>query len=226
MEIKSIVVVGLGGTGSCVIKPLLRFLNYSKKFKGNIVLVDGDSFELKNEDRQEFDIDLPLNKAENWGIRLSDTFKNLKIGTVSEYLTEKNAQLVLTENSLVISCVDNHSTRNLLQSFCLKVRSCILISSGNDYSDGNVQYFARENGKNLTPTIDKYHEEIKFPTDKSPHEMSCEELAESSPQLLFANFMSAGIILSTFYCLFNGKKCFEEVYFDIEQQAAKGVSRK
>jgi len=221
-----IVVIGLGGTGSCLVRPLMRYLNYSKKFNGEIILVDGDLFELKNLERQEFDPNLPLNKAENWAIRLQEKFNELNISVRTDYVTDVNAAEIIIDGSLIMSCVDNHSTRKLLQDFCLKVDNCCLISSGNDFIDGNVQVFVRQNKKNITPKIYDYHEEIKYPEDKNPEEMSCEELAESEPQLLFANFMSAALMISSFYCVFNGHSFKPEVYFDIAAQAAVSRDRK
>ena len=44
-----------------------------------------------------------------------------------------------------------------------------------------------------------YHPEIENPLDKSPDEMSCEELSHAEPQLYFTNFMVAGHMCSAFY---------------------------
>ena len=57
--------------------------------------------------------------------------------------------------------------------------------------------------------------------------MSCEELATSSPQLIFTNLTAAVLMLNAFYALEQGKCEFgkSEVYFDIVANAATPRTR-
>ena len=47
-------VIGLGGVGSILSERLCRFLNYAKDLTAEILMVDGDEYEQKNFERQEF----------------------------------------------------------------------------------------------------------------------------------------------------------------------------
>ena len=92
----------------------------------------------------------------------------------------------------------------------------IVISGGNDLTDGNVQIFIRQGGLDVTPSLTDYLPEIKDPKAKSPLEMSCEELSQSAPQLFFTNFMVAAHMCSAFYNIIekNNYK-ISEIYFDL-----------
>ena len=101
-----------------------------------------------------------------------------------------------------------------------------LISGGNDYEDGNVQVYVRREGRDLTPSLARYHPEIADPRDRNPAALSCEELmAAGAPQLLFANLMVASLMLNAFYALRQGRLNYSEVYLDIVQNLSRAVSR-
>ena len=48
-------VIGIGGIGGCLLPVLCKFLDFKTSDKVTLVLVDGDSYETKNLDRQFFD---------------------------------------------------------------------------------------------------------------------------------------------------------------------------
>lgn len=140
--------------------------------------------------------------------------------------------LAIDEGDIVFSCVDNHATRKLLSNRGGELQDIVVISGGNDYSDGNVQIYIRRNKKDVTPPLTHLHPEIANPKDKNPGEMSCEELAQSgSPQLIFTNFLAAAWMLKTFWKVWkwkeNPKKPFDysEIYFDGESGNARAVNR-
>ena len=215
MEKINIVVIGLGGVGSILIERLCRFLNFSRDIEGNILLVDGDTYETKNYERQEF-VRLG-NKAEIKVGELEIKFNRLAFNAYPEYITSDNISEIIHEGNIVFMCVDNHKTRMLVSNYCKEIlNNIILISGGNEFTDGNVQLYARQAGKDLTPDLCKYHPEISNPEDKLPTEMSCEELSKSDPQLYFTNLGVATLMCWTFYNAVI-KKSYErsEVYFDI-----------
>ena len=77
--------------------------------------------------------------------------------------------------------------------------------------------------KGKTVNIGKYHPEIREATDKSPAEMSCEELAmESDPQILFRNGLVAIFMCAAFYNIVNESVRFSdsEIYIDMIQRGA------
>ncbi len=210
----NIVVIGLGGIGSILIERLCRFMNFSQDMAADILLVDGDDYEPKNYERQEFT--RLGNKADIKATELEAKFDRLRFDVFEEYITPENVGEVIHEGDIIFMCVDNHKTRMVISNYCKEMKNVILISGGNDFTDGNVQLYVRRESKDLTPDLCKYHPEIANPDDKLPTEMSCEELSVSEPQLYFANLGVATIMCWTFYNAVV-KESYErsEVYFDI-----------
>jgi molybdopterin/thiamine biosynthesis adenylyltransferase len=209
-----ITVIGLGGVGSILIERLCRFLNFSRDVEAEILLVDGDEYEHKNFERQEF---ARLgNKADIKAGELEVKFDRLGFDAFEEYITEENVSEVVVEGAIVFMCVDNHKTRMIVSNYCKTLNNITLISGGNEFTDGNVQLYVRRDGTDLTPDLCRYHPEIAEPDDKLPTEMSCEELSVSEPQLYFTNLGVATIMCWTFYNAIM-KESYErsEVYFDI-----------
>jgi molybdopterin/thiamine biosynthesis adenylyltransferase len=222
-----IVIIGLGGIGTIFVNRLCRFINYSKAeiLKDvHIHLIDGDDYEEKNYERQEF---LGLgNKAKIKERELAKTYSKIRFSTFANYLNQENISENVLSGDVVCLCVDNHPTRKLVSKHCSTLQNIILISGGNDWTDGNVQIYARKDGVDLTPSLEAYHPEIQNPTDKSPEDMSCEELSKVEPQLYFANLSAATLMCWVFWNVViegNIEEC--EVYFDIELMAARSVVR-
>jgi molybdopterin/thiamine biosynthesis adenylyltransferase len=224
MNKMGIVVIGLGGVGSILIERLCRFLNYSNDLSADILLVDGDKYEAKNYERQEF-IRLG-NKAVIKATELQMKYPKLRLEAFEEYVTPENISEVIREGDIVFMGVDNHKTRMIVGNYCKELKNVILISGGNEFTDGNVQLYVRKEGKDLTPDLCRYHPEIANPTDKLPNEMSCEELANSDPQLYFTNLGVATIMCWTFYNAVV-KESYErsEIYFDILSMNASSKIR-
>jgi molybdopterin/thiamine biosynthesis adenylyltransferase len=209
-----ITVIGLGGVGSILIERLCRFLNFSRDIDAEILLVDGDEYEQKNFERQEF---ARLgNKADIKAAELEVKFDRIGFDAIEAYITEENVGDVAFEGAIVFMCVDNHKTRMIVSNYCKTLKNVTLISGGNEFTDGNVQLYVRRDNKDLTPDLCKYHPEIATPDDKLPTEMSCEELSVSEPQLYFTNLGVATIMCWTFYNAII-KESYErsEIYFDI-----------
>ena len=225
------VVVGLGGIGSWLVQGLSPFLNYSND-SWTLMLVDGDEYEDKNRARQAFDDLGP--KAEVQASWIAKRFPRIAVQPICEFLSDDGAEGTLPvrdairSGDFVFSAVDNHRTRKLLIDHCAKLRDVVLVSGGNDYEDGNVQVFVRSGGEDRTCRPDKHHPEIAAPQDKAPWEMSCEELAASSPQLIFANMSAATLMLGAFYALEQKRLDFSqpEAYFDVAKMAASPRERR
>ncbi len=223
----AVIIIGLGGIGSALVEPLARYLNYNGGPK-ELTLVDGDSYEKRNLERQKAAIeDLDRNKAEVHAVRLRSTFKGLTVAWHGEYATAANIRSLIRDGDLVFACVDNHSTRKMLQDHCQRLRDVILISGGNELYDGNAQVFIKRAGRQLTPTIHKYHPEIAFPADKPPDQLSCDELAAmGNEQLLFTNLTVAVLMLNAFYGVSQLKAKYSEVYFDIRTNRFRAMERR
>jgi molybdopterin/thiamine biosynthesis adenylyltransferase len=228
------IVIGLGGVGSALVYPLARYLNFlasedeDGELSPHIVLIDGDEYEAKNMDRQVLTRKgLEQNKAEYHAYRLGKIFEFIEASSVGEFVNRENIADFIEEGAIVFGCVDNHATRKLLQEHCLKLENVLYVSGGNEMHDGNVQVFSRKGGKNETVPIWTAHEEIRYPQDKSPEDMSCEELMNVEPQLIFTNFMVAALMLNAFYIFQNeGVPTYSEVYFDILANKTRPVLRK
>jgi tRNA A37 threonylcarbamoyladenosine dehydratase len=83
-----IVVIGLGGVGTILVERLARFLNYSRDISCKFLLLDGDTYELKNYSRQEFsEIG---SKAETKEVELQMKYPRLRFMSENVYITEAN----------------------------------------------------------------------------------------------------------------------------------------
>jgi molybdopterin/thiamine biosynthesis adenylyltransferase len=219
MNDMNIVIVGLGGVGSILVERVCRYINFSNDIQAHILLVDGDSYEAKNFERQEF-FNIG-NKADIKADELELKFEKIEFDVYQEYINESNISNVIKEGNIVFICVDNHKSRMIINNYSKTLQNVTLISGGNELTDGNVQLYVREGGKDLTPDLCAYHPEIANPEDKLPDEMSCEELSVSEPQLYFTNLGVATLMCWVFYnAVINQQYDRSEVYFDIAQMAA------
>lgn len=194
-----------------------------------MMLVDGDTFEEKNASRMLFS-----NYGNKAAVTLGDLRPHLKHGNLAmatreDYVTKKNIWNIIQTGDIVILCVDNHATRKLVNDHCAKLKDILLISGGNDGvgktaagairrgTYGNVQVYARKKGKDLTPSLSKFHPEIAHPADKPPSELNCTDLIVSQPQILFSNLQVAASILNTLMLCLSGAMHYGELSFDIAE---------
>jgi molybdopterin/thiamine biosynthesis adenylyltransferase len=220
----NIVIIGLGGIGSILCERLARYLTYSADQGAALLLVDGDTYEAKNFERQDFT--RLGNKAEVKAADLKLQFFGMNVSSFPAFVNEGSLPHVIKEGDIVFMCVDNHKTRMLVSNYSKNLTDVTLISGGNDLIDGNVQIYIRKDGKDLTPDLCAYHPEIANPDDKLPEEMSCEELAESEPQLYFTNLGVATIMCWAFYnAVVKGQYEKSEIYFDITQMTSSAKVR-
>lgn len=215
---RKIKVIGAGGIGGHLVEPLSRYLSYSED-TCEITVIDGDKFEERNKERQRF-TELG-NKADHTVAKLKEEFPKIHFRSKGEYLTDDNIISTIREGDVVFMCVDNHSTRKLVSDRCQELDNVTLISGGNDYTDGNVIIYIRENGKNVTKSLTDLYDKIANPQDKNPgkltdqERMGCQQEAQTNPQLLFTNLAVASHMLNCYYSVEQGKVNFEQVYLDI-----------
>ncbi len=220
MEIKAI---GIGGIGCALLPFLCRFLQYAG-VTARLTLIDGDSFERANAARQAF----PRlgNKAEVKAAELAQEFEGLSFRAAPEFVTAANVARLVAAGDTVFLMVDNHASRLLVSNHAATLQDLTLISGGNDFEDGNVQVYVRREGRDLTPSLSRYHPEIAHPQDRNPAELSCEELmAAGAPQLLFANLTVAALMLNAFYAWHKDALGYSEVYLDIIKNLTRPVDR-
>lgn len=221
------VVVGLGGIGTVFVDLFFRYIANEEKFKDSTVtLIDGDDYEEKNIKRQSFN--KYGRKADSKADELQRKYPSLKFISIPRFLNIENVSYLIPEGSTVFLCLDNHVTRKIVSDYCeTALKDVIVINGGNELTDGCVQLYIKKGGKDVTPTITKYHDEIKYPSDKSPEEMSCEELSVSAPQVFFTNATAAVFMCNTWYSFIElkNKKVPSNVYFDILKCNVLAVER-
>jgi len=222
----SIVVIGIGGIGGWLLRPLLRYLNYEFD-QSEVTLIDGDEFESDNADRQSFSS--LRNKAEERAEVFRQEFSSLRIRSQPEYVTDSNVfRHIQPRTDVVFLSVDNHATRKLVSDRCEQLNDICLISGGNDYTSGNVQIHLTRNGDNVTlPIGNQFHMEIMNPEDANPGERGCDEVVESEPQLLMTNHFIASLMLNAFerFVSQGGDGLYDEVYADCRANKTRPVSR-
>jgi molybdopterin/thiamine biosynthesis adenylyltransferase len=206
-------IIGLGGIGSVLTDFLAQYLNYSYNGEARMFLVDGDKYEPKNAARQSFSE--YGNKAEVKVEELASKFQKISFRPIDEFIDKKNAAEIIEERDIVFLVVDNHKTRKIVSKQCQKLNNIVLISGGNELTDGNVQVYLKKEGKEITAPLEAYHPEIENPKDKMPNELSCTERQKSEPQLLFTNLTVACAMLNAFYAVEKDKLAYGEVYLDI-----------
>lgn len=220
----NIKIIGAGGIGTALIFPLARYLNYSGEKNIKLTIIDGDSFEAKNQDRQTFN-DYG-NKAEITARSIRQDFPQLDVESCNEYVTPSSIDYLIAENDIVFLCVDNHKTRKLVSDCCCDLKNVVLISGGNKLTDGNMQIHIRKGGKNITvPVANDLHPEIENPKDRRPDEISCDEQVESAPQIIFMNLTIAVLMLNAYYAYKNHTITYDEAYADIVSNSVRAVKR-
>lgn len=216
-------VVGIGGIGCCLLPILARYLCYS--YSGSVlVLIDGDSFESSNQERQP--AKPYANKATEMTLQLRYMgFNNLAVNARPVFITEENIDTQFMDGDIIILCVDNHETRNLVSQYVEKeMTNASVISGGNDLTTGNIQVYVRKGGINLTlPIANKDHEEIANSQRSVTQVLGCRELAVSQPQLLITNNAVAAAMLNAFYALVTNQLEYHEAYVDIVTGNSRAV---
>lgn len=224
-------VIGCGGIGSWLVDPLCTLLAFSPVPSIEVTLIDGDTYEERNRERQNFDEIGP--KASVTASRLKDRFPRLQFWDEPTYLTEGNIISRIREHDIVAVCVDNHKTRKLISDRAEELDNVTIISGGNELTDGNVLIHVRRDGENVTlPIANKYHPELLKPGDKNPgddKEHGCQVMAAVEPQLVATNFHVASCMLDEIYKVVSdhaGVGMASEVNFDILTGNAKSQLRK
>jgi PRTRC genetic system ThiF family protein len=142
-RIGSIALVGVWGTGSQVARTLARTLYSMKEARletPDLVLVDGDTVEMKNVGRQMF---TPADVGQNKATLLAGRF-NRALGLSIEALPtffHRDFPLHLSgyrhNKVLIVGCVDNAEARREIATY-VRRESCIWLDGGNHFEVGQV----------------------------------------------------------------------------------------
>jgi len=215
-------IVGLGGIGSHLLLPLIQYLNFENNIFEEIWFIDGDKYEEKNIKRQH--VTAMDNKATSQVKYYRDMFKNITLMSVDSYITPDNIHKVVADGDVVLLCVDNNKTRKLFEDYFEKVDNLTVISGGNELYDGNIMITQKVKGEFTSRKFSELHPELAEPSDKSPHEMSCEELSVSSPQISIVNATVADLMRRTLYAMMAGRGInYDEIFVNCSSGMEKAV---
>lgn len=228
-------IVGLGGTGGFAFASLMRLFN-GQDIK--IDLYDGDTVEAKNLARQDFAVsDLDQNKAQ----ALADRYQKMlaskcQITVHTQYLTSAEdfevdlASSGDSETPIVISCVDNISTRRLIDQAVKDLTGAIdiiALDSGNGAQGGQVvvwgnypaqvqKPFSEPVNRALASMLELFPEINKITSvfDENPGLVSvCAEQSQSKPQTMMANVLNGQIIANAVFEISQNKPLAGNVYY-------------
>jgi len=141
----TVCIVGLGGLGGVVASNLARL------GIGSLILVDGDSFEESNLNRQVFCNENLIGnpKAEAAETQIKNINSSIKIQTWPAYLDEKNAGKIIHKADLVVDCLDNIETRFILET-AAKQNKIPFISAAIGGENGHITtIFPKDKGLEL-----------------------------------------------------------------------------
>lgn len=255
IEKYDILVIGSGGTGTYFLKEFNHFLarnSEAQRLVNSLTIADGDTVEEKNLDRQCFlNEDIGRNKASVFAEVLNDAMEDyntsvafktrwevctdfiVSLEQLEEILKCKYGQehydsynkILTLHIPLIIGCVDNHACRLLCEEFFNKHDYCFYYDSGNNFSDGEVNFAHRFRNKTLS-----YEKSYSFKSSmlsgdtRHVTELSCVELNNAEPQHFLTNMAGASHLLRGCVNLFSHtkeKSVFERisgqlgyVYFD------------
>ena len=151
-----VLIVGVGGLGS------IASLLLVGAGIGKIGLMDKDSVSLSNLHRQliyrEEQIGKP--KVEMAKKNLSSLNSNCDIVAYDEYLTEENAEKIISEYDIVVDCCDNFKTRYVINDACLRLGKPFVYSSI-EALRGQVAFFELSTGKANYRTLYPNESELK-----------------------------------------------------------------
>lgn len=210
--LKSITIVGLGGTGSQVARIVGRIvydMHRNRRHAPDILLIDPDKVEEKNVGRQLFaPCDVGQYKAEVVGKRL-----NYALGLATRWIPDSvdaKRHFDRYGSNIVISCVDNHLARREIH----KIEG-IHISSGNHKDAGQVVLSNSDDPDLIRRYLDEEKvrylpkEGLLFPAllepepqpELQPENLSCAELVAIGEQDLLINDWMATVVGQYLYKL-------------------------
>jgi molybdopterin/thiamine biosynthesis adenylyltransferase len=227
---KRFILVGAGGIGTWLAAGLVRLLEW--KFPGSaLIIVDGDTYEEKNKERQDF---TKLgNKAVVKAAELVPQFPNTTIIPLPKWVVDDNfngvtdddspkitASQLIREGDVVFAVVDNFAARKILFDAAAKLNNIDVFTGGNDDDlFGSIYHYQKRDGLEITAHPAEFHPEYDNPPDKNPGELSCQDRAqiEGGTQLLATNMAVASFILGRVQKTIVSNQSPEEteIFFDL-----------
>lgn len=231
---KKVIVVGAGGIGSHFIPVAARLLAYGG-FEGDMCLMDGDSYEEKNQARQMFHSRfIGRNKA----LTQAEAVFDMPVTTVvwDKYLEGADEFAGMAVNNthdweagdflLVCLCVDNDATRRMVYDGLRETPlNFVIIDMANELHTGDVIICGRMGGDLMFPWPPEIYPNLANPGDRPP-QAYCTQQAPSTPQIVTANMMAACLgaeYLRRLMDATNDSPLSSRVVFDLREPKMYGV---
>lgn len=157
-----------------------------------VVLVDGDSVEVGNMERQFFQGAVGQSKSkvladvysERFGDRVDVTSLPLFVNP-DNISAHKQAWLNNDKDLCVFVCVDNNASRAYIEDQVWPLKNFVLIMGGNDDAAGQAQICMKRKGKEIFPRITSFAPDIRINDGKLPGMGTC--MRSSGTQTALAN---------------------------------------
>jgi hypothetical protein len=213
----SCTLVGCGGTGATLAPQLARLLSYHPSGPSSLDLVDADTIEEHNLERQPFGQKTAgLSKARETASSVhSALHADFLVMHHNAYLDRPLALKFLRaeSNPLMILAVDNDATRKVSLEACDKLSGDFLwispgnadTSAGSDVIRGTVAWWGCQQGRPVGVDPRICFSNIASPADDIPRVGTCSSQAPSHPQLIAANFLAAAWTLAIVDAALNGR---------------------
>ena len=124
---KRVLVLGLGGVGGITTEVLVR------NGVEDIIIVDNDTIELTNKNRQIIALDSNINskKVDEFEKRIHDINKNVKVTKIDSFIDNNNInELIILKPDYIIDACDTISTKIALIKECLNNNISFISSMG------------------------------------------------------------------------------------------------
>ncbi|MBW1748064.1 MAG: HesA/MoeB/ThiF family protein [Deltaproteobacteria bacterium] len=138
-------IVGLGGLGGTVSEILAR------TGIGTLNLIDGDRFEASNLNRQFLSTYETMGqyKTEAAVKRIKEINASITVRRYDEYLDDKNSDALIRRSDVVVDCLDNITTRFILENASKKAGSPLVSAAVAGLSGQITTIFPKDQGLKL-----------------------------------------------------------------------------
>ena len=162
-------VIGAGGLGS----PAAMYL--ASGGVGHITLVDGDSVDLTNLQRQILHTTAAVGRAKAYSGKdtLAQLNPEIEVSAISERVEGARLDELIASADVVLDCSDNFATRHAVNRACVKHRKPLVSGAGVRF-DGQISVFDLR--RDDAPCYN-----CLFPEDTEPEETRCATMGVFAP---------------------------------------------
>ena len=124
-----VLIVGMGGLGN----PVSLYL--AAAGVGTLIIADGDTVDISNLQRQILftEQDVNENKADIAAEKLQQHNNNITIEVIDEMLDDELCNYYFPDVDIVIDCTDNITTRYLVNLYCIKHKTPLIIGAATGF---------------------------------------------------------------------------------------------